>query len=152
MTRQCNDPEKSTEFSNWLRKQDCIGSGRGFVAFNVDFLWKNYKDGKWLLIEEKRYGREPSLSQEQAFATLHEPIRGDGYKGFYYLIFENTTPEDGKIALWYMGKEGELFRKRKVFNITKDQLLMFLQFKTGWHIPPQTEADRKEEIIQGRYS
>ena len=116
MTQQRRD-EHSTEFGIWLREQKEIDSGLGFVATNIDYLWRNYKTNKWMLIEEKRYGRKSQFPQTAMFELLDKACRSDNnYCGFYYLIFEKTSPDDGKIFL--NDKE-----------ISKDELINFLRFK-----------------------
>lgn len=117
MTQQRRDSH-STEFGLWLRDQKEIDSGLGYVATNIDYLWRNYKTGKWMLIEEKRYGRKAKYPQTALFELLDKACQLDNnYYGFHYLIFENTSPDDGKIFL--DNKE-----------ITKDELLQFLLFET----------------------
>ncbi len=116
MTRQRNDSH-STEFGLWLREQPEIDSHNGYVATNIDYTWTNYKTGVWMFIEEKRYNSQPSFSQKEIFKTVDAICKSDkNYHGFHYLIFENTSPEDGKIFL--DGKE-----------IDKQKLINFLQFK-----------------------
>lgn len=116
MTQQRRD-NHSTEFGIWLRNQPEIDSNKGFVATNIDYVWRNYKTGEWMLIEEKRYGGLPKTYQEQLFKLLdwcckHHPK----YKGFKILQFENTSPDDGRIVL--DGKQ-----------ITKEELINILSFK-----------------------
>jgi hypothetical protein len=115
MTRKRND-EHSTEFGLWLREQASIDSKLGFVATNVDFLWTNYKSDLWMLIEEKRFNRPVRYAQQQMFKVLDAACSSDrNYRGLHILIFEKTSPEDGKIQL-----DGEI--------ISKDELLSFLRF------------------------
>lgn len=116
MTKQRND-KHSTEFGLWLRQQPEIDSSLGYIATNIDFLWRNYKTGYWMLIEEKRYNSIPKQWQQKLFklidwACKHHPK----YKGFHILVFGKTSPDDGDIIL-----DGK--------NIIKEQLLNFLQFK-----------------------
>lgn len=109
--------EHSTEFGLWLREQSEIDSALGFVATNIDYLWRNYRTGCWMLIEEKRHGVMPKRWQSESFDLVNKVSKGDPkYKGFHYLIFENTSPEDGTIML--DGKE-----------ISKDDLIKFLRFE-----------------------
>jgi len=118
MTRPRFD-EHSTEFGLWLRKQPEIESKKGYVATNIDFLWANYKNGFWMLLEEKRHGGKPTKSQIELFTLLDGILKRLGqygiYKGFHYLIFERTNPDDGK--MWLDGDE-----------ITIRELLDFLTF------------------------
>jgi len=115
MTRKRNDSH-STEFGLWLREQVEIDSGLGYLATNIDYMWRNYKTGLWMLIEEKRFGRQPKLWQRQMFEILDRQARSDpNYRGFHILIFEKTNPEDGRMWL-----DGEL--------VTKQSLISFLTF------------------------
>jgi len=103
----------------WLREQDVLDSKRGYIATNLDYVWKNYKTGDWMLIEEKRYGHKPRRWQHELFRQLHRVCTaagGSAFHGFHLIVFENTSPEDGRI--WLDNKE-----------ISKDDLILFLQFK-----------------------
>lgn len=107
----------STEFGLWLREQEGIASGLGFVTTNLDYIWANYKTGEWMLIEEKRHGAMPKLYQRQLFNKVDSLCRADRlYKGFHTLVFQGTNPEDGK--MWLDGK-----------SISKEELSCFLKFK-----------------------
>ena len=109
--------EHSTEFGLWLRDQCEIDSALGFVATNIDYLWRNYRTGYWMFIEEMRHGVMPKRWQSESFDLVNKVSKDDPkYKGFHYLIFENTSPEDGTITL--DGKE-----------ISKDDLIKFLRFE-----------------------
>jgi hypothetical protein len=119
MTLQRKD-NHSTEFGIWLRQQKEIDSSLGYVATNIDFLWKNYKNGLWMFIEEKRYGSQPKEWQRKIFKMLNaicsvNPL--NKYCGFHLIVFEKTSPDDGKI---YLDNN----------EITRDYLLKFLQFET----------------------
>lgn len=47
--------KNSTEFGLWLREEKEIDSSLGFIATNLDYVWCNYKNGLWMIIEEKRF-------------------------------------------------------------------------------------------------
>jgi len=117
MTRQRND-DHSTEFGIWLRKIKEIDSSLGFTATNIDYIWHNYKTGDWMLIEEKRYNRDVSFTQKEMFKLVNKAIKNGHnskkYRGFHLLVFEKTSPEDGKV-----------FLDRK--EVTKEELLKFLK-------------------------
>ena len=114
MTRKRIDGH-STEFGLWLREQKQIDSSLGFVATNLDYVWKNFKTGDWMLIEEKRFSGKVTFSQRKLFTHLHKSIQDKKYHGIHLITFENTSPEDGKI---YLDNR----------EITKDELLRFLSF------------------------
>ncbi len=117
MTQQRRD-EHSTEFGLWLRKQPEIDSGLGYIATNIDYIWENYKNGKWMIIEEKRYGFEPKFYQKKILKLLDENCRNDkNFYGVHVLVFEKTSPDDGNI--FWDGKQ-----------ITKDELLELLTFRS----------------------
>ena len=115
MTRQRND-NHSTEFGLWLRQQRELDSGLGFTATNIDYMWQNYKTGEWMLVEEKRYMSQVRFPQSKLFEVLNKSIVDRNYKGLHIIIFENTSPDDGKIYL--DGKE-----------TSKAQLIKFLSFE-----------------------
>lgn len=92
--------QHSTEFGLWLRDQPDIDSSLGFVATNVDFIWRNYHDHRWLMLEEKRHGSSCPRSQLESFRILHQCALSDPhYHGFHLLTFEKTSPEDGSMKL-----------------------------------------------------
>ena len=116
MTRQRYD-EHSTEFGLWLREQEQIESGRGYVTTNLDYVWYNYKTGQWMLLEEKRYGAGLTFPQRKMFGLLDDVASSDVmYLGFYLIVFERTSPNDGGVDL-----NGS--------RISACDLLEFLQFK-----------------------
>ena len=87
MTEQRRD-NHSTEFGIWLRKQKEIDSSFGFLATNIDYMWRNYKTGKWMLIEEKRYNTPAKEWQKRMFEVLHSSIKHGDYRGLHYHVFE----------------------------------------------------------------
>ena len=106
----------STEFGLWLREQPEIDSALGYIATNIDFMWRNYKSKLWMLIEEKRYMSQIKRWQAQMFKIIDFVCSADkNYRGFHVLTFENSNPDDGKIYL-----DGN--------EITRKELLDFLRF------------------------
>lgn len=120
MTRKRGDSH-STEFGLWLREQPEIDSRLGYVATNVDYVWENYKTHQWFLLEEKRYGCTLQFSQAQQFVHIDKAITDENYLGFYVLIFENTTPDDGR--MWLYGLNRRMERR----EISRDELVAFLR-------------------------
>jgi hypothetical protein len=107
----------STEYGLWLRQQGELCSYKGFRATNVDFLWWQSKTGQRLVQEEKRYSGRLSYSQAKQFQWLDELLASDEtYFGFFFVQFENTCPDDGRIAV-----NGVPF--------SKEQLISLLQFE-----------------------
>jgi hypothetical protein len=120
MTRKRNDTH-STEFGLWLREQQRLDSSLGFLATNLDYVWKNYKTGLWLMIEEKRHKQKPRQWQLEMFRLLDSAAQSDSlYRGFYILRFENSNPEDGRMVLTRLDGTPR--------EITKEQLIAFLAF------------------------
>jgi hypothetical protein len=103
MTQQRRDSH-STEFGIWLREVKEIDSSLGFVATNIDYMWTNYKTGAWMFIEEKRHGAQVKFPQNKMFEIVDKACKADkNYKGLHVLIFQNTSPDDGR--MWLDGKE-----------------------------------------------
>ena len=112
MTRKRNDGH-STEFGLWLREQNEIDSKLGYLAYNLDYIWRNYKTGEWMMIEEKRYMSEMRFPQKETFKAVHLACRHDKkYKGFYLLQFEKTSPDDGDIYI-----NGKLSSRQELFDL-----------------------------------
>lgn len=100
MTRQRNDSH-STEFGIWVRNQSEIDSKLGYVASNIDFMWMNYNEKLWMLIEEKRHGARLTFSQSQMYQVLDKACRSDpNYQGLHLLVFEKTNPLDSDWIRW----------------------------------------------------
>ncbi len=99
MTKRCDD-RYSTGFGVWLKQQSEIDSKLGFVTAGVDYVWKNYKTGKWMIIEEKQHMYGLTWSQEEIYETLVKCCKKDPkFQGYFLLQFERTSPEDGAIIL-----------------------------------------------------
>jgi len=99
MTQKRND-NHSTEFGLWLREQKEIDSSLGYVTTNIDYVWRNYNTGKWMIIEEKRFMAKVARWQQEIFnlvnwCSKHHPK----FCGFHIIQFEKTSPDDGKIFL-----------------------------------------------------
>lgn len=107
----------STEFGLWLREQNEIDSNLGFTATNIDYMWHNYKTGAWMLVEEKRHGAQVKFPQSSMFKILDFACKSHkNYRGLHVIVFENTSPDDGRVYL--DGKE-----------VSKAQLIKFLRFE-----------------------
>ena len=120
-TKKRND-DCSTEFGLWLRERKAISSDYGFITTNLDYMWMNYKTGYWMYLEEKRYMKEMSLSQRRIFSkmdTLAQNSKDPNYKGFHFLQFEFTGPDDG-----------HTFLNREYISVK--ELTEFLAFEKSW--------------------
>jgi len=120
MTKESKYSSK-TQFSDWLRKQKELDSSDGFVTTDLDYIWENYKSGKWMFIEEKRGITITSTRpQRRIFKRLHNLCRKDKmYKGFHEVCFSETNPDDGKIYI-------------NNIEVTKEDLIKFLKFELTW--------------------
>lgn len=121
MTRKRYD-QSSTEFGLWLREQKEICSYLGYRASNLDYIWA-HESGAWCMIEEKRHMAALRPWQEGLFRRMHDAAKfEEKYRGFYFINFENTSPEDGRI---YWTK---LFCPPfEAQELTKDELLVKLR-------------------------
>ena len=116
----------STEFGLWLRDQEDLDSrSQGFSTTNLDYIWENYKTGQFMLIEEKRYNSCLKFPQSKTFENLHRRLVGaEGYCGFFFIKFEKTSPEDGRIFVC------EFFKQpRHVYELSSEELIRFLRFE-----------------------
>ena len=117
MTIQRSDLH-STEFGLWLRNQKEIDSNNGYIATNIDFMWRNNRNKQWMLIEEKRHNSSCKPWQKEMFDLIDKQCKNDpNYCGFHIITFEFTNPDDGHCWL-----DGIL--------INKEKLIQFLMFMT----------------------
>lgn len=124
---------KYSDFSEWLRKQPEISSEIGFVTTDIDFLWRNYKTGIWMILEEKTHGGIVERWQGEFLQLLdrlgaHDPL----YKGVYLVRFENTTPDNGRVMV----------NKRL---LTRQEFLKFLRFELDVEPVPLHEVRKKRQ-------
>lgn len=117
MTRKRID-NHGTEFGSWVREPERLNSKLGYTATDVDYMWRNYRTGLWMLIEEKRNMATMNLAQCRSHHFLDCVCKKDkSYCGFHLLQFENQSPEDGKIY-WNTHEisADELIYKLEVLN------------------------------------
>ena len=116
----------SSPFGLWLRDQREIDSKRGFIATDIDYIWKNYITNEWLLLEEKRYGKKPTRPQINMFSQIDRYLLSSKlYRGYYIASFENTSPDDGLIDLGRVNSNVEAIKYKAIDRWT---FLQFLQF------------------------
>jgi hypothetical protein len=115
-----------TQFSNWLRMQPEIDSvNNKFFATDIDYVWVSRQKQLYMIIEEKRKNALPKVCQRRVFQNLHNKCLKDiRYHGFYYLIFERTTPDDGAIYI-----SSDIMSLSDQLEITKNELIRFLRFE-----------------------
>lgn len=62
---------RNTFFSSWIREY-LPDSSTGFMVTDVDFLLRNYKTKKVMLLEIKEKGAEIQTWQKETFNDLHK--------------------------------------------------------------------------------
>lgn len=107
MTRPEYSGVRSLEFSQWIRT-NLPDSNTGFLVTNLDYILINYKTKQIMFVEEKTNNAPIKKWQQINFDLLARWVsRGVDsdwtFKGFHVVIFENTSPSDGKI--YFDGKE-----------------------------------------------
>jgi len=122
MTRQLeNSKYFTTKFANWLRQNEALDSKKGFTCSDIDFIWTNYKTGKFMMLEEKCLNSKIGFAQDKILNRVHECLKTDkNYMGFYFIQFSNESPEDGLIFLTNMDT-----RIKK--QVTIEELTFFLE-------------------------
>ena len=118
---KCGKPVSPvTEFSDWARTQPEIDSSLGFVPTNIDFMWRNYKTKKFMLIEEKRHNASVKNWQMQSFQEINKSIVNENYLGFYIVRFQNTSPDNGSIKIEQVdGKIKTTVSRERFLNFLK---------------------------------
>ncbi len=127
--------EGGTPFGIWLRQKQQIDSRKiGLSIQNLDYIIHRYSFKSCqaiMLIEEKRFKGRSSFAQQDTHNILHQGLqyanlkpvktaRGQTmplrYLGYHTLVFEKTSPDDGR--MWWDGQE-----------ITTDYLFKLLRFE-----------------------
>ena len=90
----------------------------GFTFCDIDAIVRNHKKQSLAIIEIKTRGANLTYSQEKQFNEIDEFLKrgvccGWEYLGFFKVVFENTSFEDGKVTI----NDNE---------VTKDEFLTFL--------------------------
>lgn len=132
MTRQrILEDGKDSDFSSWLRRQSEISSEKGFITTDIDYLWKNYKTGKWMILEEKTHGATVPRWQGEFLQLLDKLGANDPlYCGAYLVRFENTDPDNGRVMV----------NKRL---LSREQFICFLRFELEVEPVPLHEIIKK---------
>jgi len=107
MTRPEVFGRRDLSFSGWVR--ETLTSERGFTAFDVDFIFRDYARRKMQMVEVKTRGGDLSVLQKIALPEIDRifaagiksgaPALGWTWCGFHTLRLENTSPADGR-ACW----------------------------------------------------
>lgn len=110
MTKALSEPEKFTPFGKWINRLNYPYNSINFDFNDVDYIWFGFKMAWFITLEEKRYGKNPTDTQKDTFNIISqllkiasgnvvETMRGRRrieYRGHYFIVFENTTPEDSQ--------------------------------------------------------
>lgn len=117
MTRIEQTGTRSLDFSGWVRR--ALTGERGFTAFDLDFIFRDYERRLLQMVEVKTHGADLSTMQRIALrevAAILEagiksgaPALGWRWCGFHVLRLENTSPQNGRI-LW----DGELISEKQL--------------------------------------
>ncbi len=107
MVRQEQTGVRNLDFSGWVRRT--LTSEKGFTAFDVDFVFRDYKRKLIQLVEVKTHcGRLSTLQRialgelaqiMEAGITAGKPTLGWRWCGMHELRFEHTSPENGRM-IW----------------------------------------------------
>lgn len=122
---------KDSDFSAWLRNQPEIDSkAEGFITTDIDYLWRNYKTGEWMILEEKTHGATVPRWQGEFLQLIDKLGAHDKlYKGCFLVRFEKTSPENGRIMV-----------NKKL--LTKNEFIKFLRFELQVESIPLHEVKR----------
>jgi len=101
MTRAERTNHRSLAFSKWIRA-NLPDSETGFLVFDVDFVLVDKAHKKVMLLEEKTHNATVSPAQQEFMELMDSWLRkgvnnGWKYEGYYTVVFENTSPADGRI-------------------------------------------------------
>ena len=108
MTRKENTGIRDLTFSNWVRVK-LPDSSTGFLVSDIDFYMCNYNKKTHLMVEIKAYNTELPKWQRIMYKNIYKWIKegsekeGWDFKGVYFIKFEKTSFNDGKVYL--NGKE-----------------------------------------------
>lgn len=114
--------KRSLIFSEWIRNR-LPASNTGFYVTNQDWIFWNWKTRKLMLCEEKCFKANLSTAFTKLIKGVIEPALKEfcpknniDFRGYHFIQFENTSPEDGKI--FFDGIE-----------ISKEELIKFLSME-----------------------
>ena len=102
MTKQVKHQDHIPEsnFKSGIRNNKRLDSSRGFVLFDIDLFYRNYKTGKFIFVEEKCRYAEMDWSQQQNFHFLDQQLKHSPYYlGFFLVQFSSDGPENSNIFL-----------------------------------------------------
>lgn len=123
MTKQEFTFRRPTVLSGWIR-ENLPSSTTGFRVYDIDWIILNWETKQFMLLEEKVHGYQVNETQGEVFNFVHKVLT-EGikswpdwkYKGFYSVIFENKTFEDGKC---YFGN------RNSMVEVTQEELKKLL--------------------------
>lgn len=143
MTRPEITGKRDLAFNEWIKKYlpDSYG---GYLVTDVDFVLYDESINRFMILEVKTKNGVMKYWQKRVYKQLAKwieiGIRHDEYAGpwqflgFHQLIFQHTTPEDGR--MFFDNKEVE-----------RDELLRILEMKDTPEQPKpvKTEQEQVEE-------
>lgn len=103
MTKREFSGERSLEFSKWIREK-LPDSQTGLCVSNQDWLFFNWKTRQLMLAEEKTHNAKIAKWFSKLIREIMNPALEQycnqnriDYRGYHFIQFENTSPEDGAI-------------------------------------------------------
>ena len=116
--------DKGTAFTNWVRTEIKLDPDLGYVATDIDLIWKNTIDDKYMIIEEKRWMHEPSKCQWKLLEHEHIlHLKDDNYLGLHLLqTTKNGVPEENDRIFWDRKEitREELIEKLRFVNVQRN--------------------------------
>ena len=126
-----------TTFSYWLRDNPELDSRiGGFDSQNLDYIWFAYRDGWFILIEEKMFSGKQSDQQNDIHGVIRQLLqaangtkvnsyrgrRAIEYRGYYLVQFEKTNPNDSQ---WIKINSEKYTKGELTFLLTYGKLISF---------------------------
>lgn len=124
MTKASRNKGLFTDFSEWIRNNQRLSSENGYILTDIDYLWKNYNNGRFMILEEKTHFSDMDDTQRGLIYDLNLLLkRSQNYHGFHLIQFENTCPSNGDI---YIDKkkssEIELVELMQMLDLSKPEI------------------------------
>ena len=104
MTRKEKTGTRDLTFNGWVRNS-LPDSNTGFIVSDIDFYMYNWKKMTHLMVEIKTRNSPLAKWQEIMYNNLSKWIKegskkeGWDFKGFFFIKFENSFFNDGKVYL-----------------------------------------------------
>ena len=125
MSKERINKNTNTDFSNYMYdySKHNLKTNGSITITDVDFMYYNYKKRKFMLLEEKCKNDFPSQSQSSCLNLLDKFMSSGShedyeYMGLHTIIFENTSPKNGKMTFDGIGIDEEKFHQ--IMNFEAD--------------------------------